>query len=65
MLVGVAAQPTQPGPALACQLRNALPSQWVVENYCGNGTPNDVDAAGGPDSLNAVALFLATLPPER
>lgn len=44
------------------QSRNALPSQWVVENYCLDGATNDVDRASGPDSLNEVAKFLASLP---
>ncbi len=41
----------------------ALPTQWVVENYglagpaC--GTANDVASDAAPESLNAVALYLA------
>lgn len=37
------------------------PTQWVVENYGGGApcTSNDIQPDGTPESLNAVALFLA------
>ena len=39
--------------------RNALPTEWVVENYAVDGTENDVAADGTSNSLNEVALLLA------
>ena len=46
---------------------DALPTQWIVENYSVNGQPNEPGI--GPESLNAAALYLAshdvTTPPGR
>ena len=44
---------------LYLQVHNTLPSQWIVENYSPGGTGNDIAADGTPNSLNAVALYLA------
>ena len=50
---------------LLAQLRaaGAMPTQWVVENYGERGphcgTANDVQSHDAPESLNAVALYLA------
>ena len=41
------------------QERNALPTEWVVENYALGGTENDVAADGTGGSLNEVAILLA------
>ena len=41
------------------QERNALPTEWVVENYALDGTENDVGPDGTSGTLNEVALLLA------
>ena len=43
----------------ALKSAGAMPSQWIVENYCTSGTENDWAGDATPGSLNQVALFLA------
>lgn len=49
---------------LVADLRSsrAMPTQWVVERYDAGSCGNDIADNSTPESLNAIALYPASLP---